>query len=162
MSNIMTLAEVTSESPQLREILEHTGGGGFSVLHRADGLLADLPAELVQALRYIVRELDSGREVTISSSTEVLTSQQAADLLGMSRPTLVRLLDSGHLPFEKIGSHRRVLRRDVLAFRERRRQEQYAALDAMPFYDDDDMPDVREMGHTRKEAGDNRRESRPR
>lgn len=158
----MTLADVTSESPQLREILEHADGGGFSVHLRAEGLFAELPAELVQALRYIVRELDSGREVTISSSTEVLTSQQAADLLGMSRPTLVRLLDSGHLPFEKVGSHRRVLRRDVLAFRERRRQEQYAALDAMPFYDDDDMPDVREMSHTKKEAGDNRRGSRPR
>ena len=162
MGSTMTLADVTSESPQLREILEHADGGGFSVHLRAEGLFAELPAELVQALRYIVRELDSGREVTISSSTEVLTSQQAADLLGMSRPTLVRLLDSGHLPFEKVGSHRRVLRRDVLAFRERRRQEQYAALDAMPFYDDDDMPDVREMSHTKKEAGDNRRGSRPR
>lgn len=162
MGSTMTLADVTSESPQLREILEHADGGGFSVHHRAEVLFAELPAELVQALRYIVRELDSGREVTISSSTEVLTSQQAADLLGMSRPTLVRLLDSGHLPFEKVGSHRRVLRRDVLAFRERRRQEQYAALDAMPFYDDDDMPDVREMSHTKKEAGDNRRGSRPR
>jgi excisionase family DNA binding protein len=161
MSNMMTLSEVTRESPQLREILEHADGGGFSIHHRAGGLFAELPAELVQALQYIVNELDSGREVTISSSTEVLTSQQAADLLGMSRPTLVRLLDSGHLPFEKVGSHRRVLRTDVLAYREQRRQAQYAALDAMPFSEDDDVPDARVMSHTKKEAGDNRRAGHP-
>jgi excisionase family DNA binding protein len=59
-----------------------------------------------------------------------LTTQQAADLLGVSRPTVVRLINDGVLPAERIGNRHRLLLDDVLAYREERRNRQYEALAA--------------------------------
>ena len=59
-----------------------------------------------------------------------LTTQQAADLLGVSRPTVVRLITDGTLPAERIGNRHRLLLDDVLAYREERRNRQYEALAA--------------------------------
>lgn len=74
--------------------------------------------------------MKQGLAVTVVPQAHVLTTQQADDLLGVSRPTVIKLLDAGHIPFSKAGSHRRVRLEDVLAYRQRRRAEQYAALEA--------------------------------
>jgi excisionase family DNA binding protein len=68
----------------------------------------------------------------------MLTTSQAADLLGVSRPTVIKLLDEGKIPYERIGTHRRIQLRDVLYFREERREEQYRALDEMAILQDDE------------------------
>ena len=61
----------------------------------------------------------------------MLTTQEAADLLSISRPTLVRLLSEGEIPFSMRGRHRRVLLRDILDHQERIRQEREQVLDQM-------------------------------
>ncbi len=59
---------------------------------------------------------------------EVLTSQEAADLLGVSRPHLAKLLDRGEIPSHKVGTHRRVLRADVEVFAAQIRLQRWRAL----------------------------------
>lgn len=101
----------------------------------------ELPAEVYRVVRQVVEALRQGLAVTVAPLTQTLTTQQAADLLGVSRPTVIKLLDEGRVPFERVGTHRRVVLRDLLAYREQRRTEQYAALEAttVDFDDEDDL-----------------------
>ena len=71
-----------------------------------------------------------------------LTTQQAADLLGVSRPTVVRLINDDVLPAERIGNRHRLLLEDVLAYREERRKRQYDALATTIEIDSDDNPET--------------------
>ncbi len=75
----------------------------------------------------IVEVIRADRE----SMPERLTVQAAAGLLGVSRTTLVKLLDDGEIPDEQVGRHRRVLRDDVLAYREKQSARAREALDQM-------------------------------
>jgi excisionase family DNA binding protein len=89
-------------------------------------------------LRQAVEALQRGLAVTIAPQTMALTTQEAADLLGVSRPTVIKLLDGSKIPYERVGSHRKILLRDLLEYRERRRAEQYAALEATAITLDDE------------------------
>ncbi|SDM70030.1 helix-turn-helix domain-containing protein [Allokutzneria albata] len=99
----------------------------------------ELPVELYRVLRQVVTALQDGLAVTVAPVTATLTTQQAAELLGVSRPTVIRLLDDEQIPFERVNSHRRILLRDLLAYREERRARQYAALEATAVEDDEDV-----------------------
>lgn len=90
-----------------------------------------LPPELRGLLADVVRSMRRGQAVTLAPLGQQLTTQQAADLLGISRPTLIKLLEEGRIPFETPGRHRRLRLADVLAFQELRRNEQREALRAL-------------------------------
>lgn len=98
----------------------------------------ELPREAYRVLRQVVEAMRQNLAVTVAPQTQMLTTQQAADLLGVSRPTLVKLLDDGRIPFERAGTHRRVLLGDLLAYRAQRREEQYAALSATATQEEQD------------------------
>ena len=103
----------------------------------------ELPRSVHQALTKVVAALHAGKAVTIAPQTMTLTTQQAADLLGVSRPTVVRLITDGTLPAERIGNRHRVLLDDVLTYREQRRNRQYEALAATTVdINADDDPEV--------------------
>jgi excisionase family DNA binding protein len=87
--------------------------------------------------------LHAGKAVTIAPQIMKSTTQQAADLLGVSRPTVVRLITDGTLPAERIGNRHRLLLNDVLAYREQRRNRQYQAVAATAV--DIDAEDDREV-----------------
>lgn len=97
----------------------------------AEGRTIDLPDEVAQVLALVVAAMADGQAVTIAPHNQTLTTQEAAALLGISRPTLVRLLDAGRIPYHQPGSHRRVLLRDVLAYADSRRSERASAVDEL-------------------------------
>ncbi len=90
-----------------------------------------LPPDVFEALRAVVTAMAQGQAVTIAPVHQRLTTQEAADLLGISRPTFVKLLEDGEMPYEQPGRHRRVLLSDVLAYRKRRSVQSRDALDRM-------------------------------
>lgn len=96
-----------------------------------DGTEIEIPEELYGILREVVDTLSEGLAITIAPHNTMLTTQEAADLLNISRPTMVRLLTDGEIPYTMRGRHRRVLLRDVLDYRERTRRERRQALDEM-------------------------------
>ncbi len=146
------VAGIESVAHFLRVLKHHdTPSRREHLLLGADGELVPLPDEVYRLLRQVVEAMSQGLAVTVTPQTQVVTTQQAAEILGMSRPTLIRLLDAGQIPFEHVGKHRRLLLRDVLSFRERRRREQYAALDAMAVPLDEEG-DVEEMLATVRQA----------
>ena len=69
--------------------------------------------------------------ITVVPQTQRLTTQKAADFLGISRPTLVKLLDQEKIPYDQPGRHRRIMFSDLLRYVEQRREERTAALDRM-------------------------------
>ncbi len=95
----------------------------------ADGERLTLPGTVFRLLKDIVRNMQLGRAVVLVPENQQLTTQRAADLLGVSRPHLIKLLESGNLPYHTVGSHRRVYLKDLLAYQKRRDAESKAALD---------------------------------
>lgn len=78
----------------------------------------ELPAGAVKLLAEILEDMASGRAVTVLPHGAELTTQQAAEVLNVSRPFLVRLLEEKKVPFRKVGRHRRVRFEDVLRYKE--------------------------------------------
>ena len=122
---------------------------GRPALVGADGTRIELPQELYEVLTDVVGALSQGLAITVAPQHTVLTTSQAAEILGISRPTLVRLLESGEIPFEKPGRHRRIRLRDVLAYQERARRARAAGLDEMVRVSEDagiyDIPEGAEL-----------------
>lgn len=82
-----------------------------------------IPQAVFYVLERVAEVLARGDSLTIVPVGKQLTTQQAADLLNVSRQYLVRLLDEGRVPFTKTGKHRRLRIEDVLAFKKKRDEE---------------------------------------
>lgn len=96
-----------------------------------DGTAVDVPPQVHDVLVRVVEAMQAGRAITIAPMEQRLTTSQAADFLGVSRPTVVKLLEEGRIPYEKVTRHRRVRLDDLLAFRDQRRTERRSLLDDM-------------------------------
>ena len=87
-----------------------------------------LPRDVMAVVLEILTEVAQGHSVSVGSEEEELTTSEAAELLNVSRPHLVKLLEEGEIPFRKVGTHRRVRREDVLEYKRRQRKEAEEAM----------------------------------
>jgi excisionase family DNA binding protein len=125
------------EMPAIREIadfitqIDQKEPTQRPVLMGPNGERIPLPDSLYRVLRLVMEHLQRGESVSIMHAAEELTTQQAADLLNISRPYLVRLVDRGEIPCHRVGTHRRISRADVETYRMQRDHRRRDNLRAM-------------------------------
>ena len=127
----------TREAAAAIPIVMPHASGARHVLVRfgAEGAGVKLPRGLVQFILRILEEAAQGNAVALVPIGRELTSQQAADLLNVSRPYAIRLMEEGKLPFHKVGTHRRVRIEDLLGYRRHTDAARQKALDEMTAFD---------------------------
>jgi excisionase family DNA binding protein len=89
-------------------------------LKSADGMEIRLPSAIFQVLVKVIEDMRNGRAIVLLPEDETFTTQAAANYLGMSRQHFVTLLESGQIPFHRVGSHRRVTYKDLRDYAKKR------------------------------------------
>ena len=135
MTPISALPTERSEVAALRRILDAAAhvvpAAPRCELRGPKGETIPLPASVFYLLKQVVDVMARGDAITIVPVGRELTTQQAADLLNISRQYLVRLLEDRKIPFRRTGKHRRLKIEDVLAFKTNRDRDRKAALDEL-------------------------------
>lgn len=118
---------------QLRQIIAaySDGDATLTVLDEGKPVSITLGPALSDLLLDLLRHIGTGDAVTLVPIHELLTTQQAADILNVSRPHLIKLLESGAMAFAKVGRHRRVKAMDVFRYKQERADERAKALDEL-------------------------------
>lgn len=121
-------ANVARESSRL--LAACIGRGELARVKVIDGNQeVDVPVSALRLLVNILSQMAEGNAITIVPQHAELTTQQAADVLNVSRPHLVGQLERGEIPFRKVGSHRRILFKDLIEFQQRSQVNRKKALD---------------------------------
>lgn len=140
MANIINHEPVTAREDErlalheIRKMLNSAEQPDVPRLVGPNGEELLLPESLVNLLRQLVSDLAQGQVVTLVLSGKELTTQQAADLLNVSRPYLIKLLEQGEIPFVRTGTHRRISFADIMQYKGRRdasRRKDLASLTQM-------------------------------
>lgn len=115
-----------------RELSRHRQRTGDELqVQLDDGKVLRLPKAAADLLHHILNEMAIGNAVTIIPIHAELTTQEAADLLNVSRPHLVRLLEEGKINYHKVGTHRRIKFSDLEAYRVAAEAERQKAMEEL-------------------------------
>lgn len=123
-------AEETQQLERLAAVLS-TSPDQRIRLADPDGSEVALPEIVSTVLREVADALAHGRAVSVTPLQKMLSTQQAAEMLNISRPTLIKLLDEGEISYEQPGRHRRIRLADVLDYQQRTRHQRRAMLDEL-------------------------------
>jgi excisionase family DNA binding protein len=115
---------------RLRDFMaaKQAGERRHTSLRSPDGHQLEIPDSIYRVLAAAVAAMAEGNAVSIVPVHHELTTQQAAELLGVSRPHLVKLVDAGEIPHHKTGSHRRIYFEDLMRYRDLRDAQRADAL----------------------------------
>lgn len=130
------MLEVTNPSQEVARTAEvalrspsgHSGSPSLRLREEGKETTVDLPPELLPLLVEALGQLANGNGVRVVAVHAELTTQQAADILNVSRPHLLKLLEAGAVPFHLVGTHRRVRLADLLVYKRHFEVVQDAAL----------------------------------
>ena len=86
----------------------------------ANGEQIHIPDSVYQVLRQVVHAMAKGQAISIVPQQQELTTQQAADILNVSRPFLIKLLEQGEIPYIMVGTHRRIPYQDLMRYKQQR------------------------------------------
>lgn len=128
-----TIREVTIPPPENAEVLALVESalkseGAKLYVAAPNSSPIELPSELCRIIDKVVSSMRRGNAITLAPHAMRLTTQEAADLLGISRPTLIKLLETGKIPFETPNRHRRIRLLDLLSYQDARHVEREQAL----------------------------------
>jgi excisionase family DNA binding protein len=138
MATLDPVSLPAAQEGQVHELHELLAREGKALLVGRGGEPAlEIPDTVFELLRQILHSMEQGKAISIVPIMQDLTTQQAAEMLGVSRPFLVKLLNSDALPFHMVGTHRRVYLRDLLAYKERRDHERHLAINRIAQAADD-------------------------
>jgi excisionase family DNA binding protein len=107
---VTSLAGIQSENPtlEIEETKEHI----------------KVPRKALQLLAEILKATSQGKPISVVPVATEMTTQAAAEIIGCSRPHIVKLLEQGAIPFTKVGRHRRIKFEDVVAYKQKRKTDQ--------------------------------------
>jgi excisionase family DNA binding protein len=124
--------EVTLAAESSRLLAACVGAGDKARLRLIDGDVdVTVPVSAIHMLVDILNQMAQGNAVSLVPVHAELTTQQAADILKVSRPYLVKKLEAGEIPFHKLGRHRRIRFSDLMAYKERVDRESREAVDEL-------------------------------
>jgi excisionase family DNA binding protein len=130
-------AEATLAKETSRVLASHMGAGEplqFRIGPAPEETVG-VPASAVRMLVRILQEMARGNAITLIPVHTELTSQEAADMLNISRPSLIQLLDEGKIDYRKVGTHRRVRFEALIKFKRQADADRKAALAELAAYD---------------------------
>ena len=93
------------------------------------GEFVSIPRKALELLFYIVSTMAEGRSISLIPFDSDVSTQQAADMLNVSRPHVVKLLEKGIIPHKKVGSHRRIKIQDLMEYDEKFKKQQKSSLE---------------------------------
>lgn len=133
-----TPQEMESAAIAARALSKATPNGSRLTLCDESGKRTiELPSAIFKTLLKVLMEIGNGNTVAVIPVHSELTTGQAADLLNMSRPHLVKLIDQGELKCRMVGTHRKLAARDVLAYKDRVKHARRSALSDMTALDEE-------------------------
>lgn len=140
IQDIQTIDVTSAQQEEAKEVsrqLHEVKPGDLRIrIESSTGEEVAIPAGLGRLLQHILRLAATGKSIAITQVTQELTSVEAAKMLGMSRPTLLKLASKGEIQSHKVGSHARFVREDIKAFQANRLEIRRRAFDELREFED--------------------------
>jgi excisionase family DNA binding protein len=130
------IAEARSVTARVAEVTRTPTAAEFEIATQ-EGQVVPIPSALADLMQRVLDGVSRGATLVIQSLPRELTTTTAAKMLGISRPTLMKLIADKELPAHKVGSHTRLCTSDVNAFRDRQREAQRRAFEELRNLDEE-------------------------